>query len=215
MAYLPGPYHQAHLYLQWSGNLPGGETWSCGLRFLGGVGANPTDAPGMLVGAAAAVVSYHQSALLNLSQKALLSSVKLNHIDVTGHYSGEGTNEAIYANLPGGGPTTQPYPNQVALAVSLTTGFSRGPAHRGRFYLPLPGYNMDANGLVAAANADACSDATDTFINALNSVNPAWDVAVFSRKLGAATAKVVTGNEVGRVYDTQRRRRRSMVEDYQ
>lgn len=219
MPYTAGPYDSAHLYLQWGGKLPGGEQWSCGLRLRKKTAgaAVAADAAGLLVGAAAAVVAYHQSANINISANAKLSSVKLNTIGTDGHYMDSSTNEAIYSDLPGAGSATPVYPNQVALAVSLLTGFSRGPAHRGRFYLPIPSLGLDINGTIAAANADAVSDATDTFISSLNSLgSPAdYEVAVFSRKLGAAGNRKVTGNEVGRVFDTQRRRRRSLVENYQ
>jgi hypothetical protein len=161
------------------------------------------------------VTGYHQNANLIISQKARLSSVKLNHIGVDGRYTETATNEVILADLPGNGPLNPVHPNQIALAISLTTGYSRGPAHRGRFYLPLPSYSLTPEGSIAPANAELAAQETQTFIDGLNAVNEGWQVAVFSRKLGAPAIRPVTGVEVGRVYDTQRRRRRSLIEDYQ
>lgn len=213
--YQVGPFDSAHIYLQWGGKLPGNEQWSNGLRFAGPSATADADAAAMLVGAAAAVVAYHQRAGTGTSPRAKLSFVKCNGIDVDGHYISLGTNQALYADLAGGGLDANTPANQVANVVSLTTGFSRGPAHRGRIYLPLPTYALDTAGVYSAANADQVSISTDTFIAALNAVNAAWDVAIFSRKAGAPMHRVVTGNVVGRVYDTQRRRRRALVENYQ
>lgn len=215
MPYTPGPFPGMHLYLQWGGKLPGNEQWSCGLRMASTGAVTSLDPVGMIGAVTTAVQTYHTSILTSISSRALLQFVKLNAIGTDGRYEEESTTEQLVADVGGSGSATSSMPNQIALAVSLTTAFSRGPAHRGRFYLPMPTFGLDANGVFAAANADAVSDATDTFVASLNAVNAAWKVAVISRKLGAPMQRLVTGNQVGRVYDTQRRRRRSLVEDYQ
>lgn len=213
MPYTPGPYDSTHLYLQWGGKLPGGEQWSNGLRFAGPAASAEADANAMLVGAAAAVVAFHQRATTYISNGALLSFVKLNPIDVNGHYIGDGTVQALYADLPGGVAGII-YPNQVTLAVTMTTGFSRGPAHKGRIYLPLPNIPMQADGTITSATAGNVGTSTDTLRTALDGLNANWKLNVFSRKLGAPAHRPITGNIVGRVLDTQRRRRRSLPELY-
>lgn len=215
MPYIPGPFPGMHLYLQWGGKLPGNEQWSCGLRMASTGAVTSLDPTSMIAAATTAVQTYHTSVLTSISSRALLQFVKLNAIGTDGHYVESSTTEQIVADVGGGGSGASTMPNQIALAVSLTTAVSRGPAHRGRFYLPLPTFGLDANGVFAAANADAVSDATDTFISSLNAINASWKVAVISRKLGGPMQRLVTGNKVGRVYDTQRRRRRSLIEDYQ
>jgi len=215
MAYEAGPFDAAHWYLQWGGKLPGNEEWSCGIRMAAAEGVTPTNDPAMLTGCKNAVQTYHMAASTFIAAPAKLSFVKLNLIDTDGHYVADTTSEIVVADIAGGGPATTPYPNQVAMAVSLTTGFSRGPAHRGRFYLPLPGFVLGTDGLITAANAIGLSGTTDTFIASLNAVTANAFAAVFSRKLGAPAHRPITGNLVGRVLDTQRRRRRSLVENYQ
>lgn len=215
MAYTAGPFDSSHIYVQWGGKLPGNEQWSCGFRMYGPAATAETDAAGMLAGVAAALVTYHQAANTGISPRALLSFVKVNGIGTDGTYLADSTNQALYADLPGGGTVANTPANQIALAVSLTTGYSRGPAHRGRFYLPLPCFAIDANGVFAAANAITVSGTTDTLLGNINAVDPDWKMGIFSRKLGAAGHRAVTGNLVGRVYDTQRRRRRALVENYQ
>lgn len=216
MVYVPGDYDSAHAYVQWGGKLPGSETWSCGIRLRRKTGeATAVEVQNLLVGTAAAVAAFHTSEKTNLGSAAKLSWVKCNAIARSGHYlDGSGTVQAFYSDLPGASPVAMSFPNQVALAVTLTTGYSRGPAHKGRFYLPLFASSLGTDGLVPAANADLCSQGVDDFLTALNAVSPNYEAAVFSRKAGAAGNRKITGNLVGRALDTQRRRRRSLVEDY-
>lgn len=212
--YQVGPFDAAHLYLQWGGSLPGNEQWSCGMRLaaLGGGGGSAADGATMLSAVAGAVNSYHNGGPSAGSQ-AKLQYVKLNHVGTDGHYTLESTNEQIMADVSGGGGSS-PYPNQVCWVVSFTTGVSRGPAHRGRIYCPLPAAVVGGDGLIPAASRDALKTSTDLFLSNLNAVNANWDPAVFSRKAGAPAHRLITGVEVGRVLDTQRRRRRSLPESY-
>jgi hypothetical protein len=212
VSYTPGPFDSAHIYVQWGGKLPGGEGWSCGLRMRKKTSGAVDDGTGLLTGVSAAIATYHSSAQLNLSGLALLSFVKVNAINTAGHYQGSGTAQALFGDLPGGASNSAKYPNQVCCAISLTTGFSRGPAHRGRFYVPLPYADVQNDGRIADATANNMSVATDTLLSNLNAVNADYEVAIFSRKAGAAGNRKVTGNVVGRVLDTQRRRRRSLAE---
>lgn len=210
--YQPGPFDTSHLYLQWGGKLPGNESWSCGLRFAAVVDVNSGDPAGMLAGVTTAVQAFHTAALTTTSPDCKLSFVKLNMINATGHYALQSTFEQIVADVAGGGSATTRYPNQVALAVSLITDVSRGPAHRGRFYVPMPTAIVAADGLISTSARDGVKTAATTFLNSLNAVNANYDVAVFSRKQGAPAHRLVTGIEVGRALDTQRRRRRKLTE---
>lgn len=214
--YQVGPFDSSHIYVQWGGKLPGNESWTCGLRLRKKAGAAViTDAATLLVGISGAIATMHQKPAVNLGSGAKLSFVKVNTIGINGLYlDGGGTNEATYGDVAGGGSVAQVFPNQVTIAVSLMTGFSRGPAHAGRFYLPCFNAPLGTDGLVPATSATALRQEMDTFLAALNAVNAGFEVAIFSRKAGAPGNRRVTGTQVGRVLDTQRRRRRSMTEDY-
>lgn len=214
MSYTPGPFDSAHIYVQWGGKLPGDEQWSCGLRMRNkGTGVLANDVA-VLNGVATAIQAFHSAAGPGISQAATLTHVKANLIGTDGHYVDSTTLEKTVSDLPGGGPALPYYPNQVAMAVSLLTGFSRGPAHRGRFYLPLVSYPMLSGGVIATDKQDNIKAAATTLLTALNAVSANLEVAVFSRKLGAPGNRRVTAMAVGAVYDTQRRRRRSLVEAY-
>lgn len=216
-SYQVGPFINSHAYLQWGGKLPGNETWSCGMRLRAMNPAVLVDLPGMLTAAKTAVQAFHASSSggIQINSRALLSFVKLNAIDTEGHYIYPTTNEAIVADVPGGYvDATTIHPNQVALAVTLTTAVSRGPANKGRFYVPLPSYQIAADGMIGATYATNAETGVMTLVNAINAINASFKVAIFSRKQGAPAVNDVTGAKVGRVLDTQRRRRRKIAENY-
>lgn len=210
-------FNAPHVYVQWGGKLPGNEEWSCGFRLRKKTGVVQIgDGGTMLPGLVTALTAFHSSGVTNIGTGAKLQFVKANAISVNGHYMDpNSTNQQIVADVPGGGTTQQTFPNQIALAVTLTTGFTRGPAHKGRFYLPLPNNTIDANGLISASSATAVSGSVDTLIAAVNSVHADYEMAIFSRLPGRAANLKVTGNLIGRALDTQRRRRRKLTEDYQ
>lgn len=212
-----GPFIAPHLYLQWGGKLPGGEKWSCGLRMSTINSGSVDSAASMLTAAKNAVQAFHTSTSggVQINSRALLSFVKLNAIGTDGKYMLQTTNEAIVADVPGGYTlSTGNFPNQVALAVTLTTAVTRGPANKGRFYVPLPAYDVGTDGRIGSTYTTNAEAGVMTLINALNAINTDIKVAVYSRKAGAAAQRLVTGAKVGRVLDTQRRRRNKLVEDY-
>jgi hypothetical protein len=228
VSYTPGPFDIEHLYLQWGGKLPGGEQWSCGIRIAeqgvhvpGATYVPPeSDVDDWLNGAVKdAVAAYHTRAITAINPLAKLSFCKLNAIGTDGHYVWPLTHEHVFADLAGGGDAFNTTINQASVAVSLTTGFSRGPAHRGRFYLPMPAVQIGTDGLMVAAFANNIMASSKTFLEAIadtpgidapNSMTP----MVMSRKLGAPAHRKITGCQVGRVVDTQRKRRRSLPETY-
>lgn len=211
--YQVGPFDSRHYYVQWGGTMPGGDEWSCGLRVAPINPATAANDPLLLNGYSAAVEAWHQNGLT--SPRAKLTFTKVNLVGTDGRYVDAVTHEHVHANVAGNGVDGRTPSNQVALAVSLVTGVSRGPAHRGRFYMPLPTLTLGTDGRFVAAEVDACNDAATAFLTALNAVSSNHDVAIYSRKDGRAAHRLVTGMETGRVPDTQRRRRNKLVENYQ
>lgn len=228
MSYAVGPFDIPHLLMQWGGKLPGGETWSCSMR-LAQQAIVPVIGPGVpdegyidswLHGSMKdAVQTYHTATGSHLNPLALLSFVKLNAIKVNGDYQYDTTHEHVFADLPGGGDPMNTIVNQSSIVVSLTTGFSRGPAHRGRYYLPMPSMQNVGNGTINPAFTTGLLATTKTFLEAIADV-PGVDIVdsptptVMSRKLGAPAHRKITGCAIGAVIDTQRRRRRSLPENY-
>jgi hypothetical protein len=212
--YQVGPFDSTHIYVQWGGKLPGGELWSCGFRMWKASGSTPASATALLGQISTAITQYHGRPDTHIAPVAKLSFVKVNAMDVLGHYQGAGTTQALYADLPGGGTGGAQNANQVAQAVSLTTGFSRGPAHRGRFFNPAPDCLPDVtSGLAPASYAQALANSAKALLTDVN-LGGGEQMVIMSRKAGAPGHRAVTGVQVGRVLDTQRRRRGAIPEDY-
>jgi hypothetical protein len=122
-------------------------------------------------------------------------------------------------DAPGGGGNNQVSEPQRALAVSLLTD-RRGPTGKGRFYLPMVNHSIDGNSLLAnLAEITATQAALVDLVNNVNNLsgldqalnNPDVAVVVASSK-GYNTE--VTKVRVGRVIDTIRSRRTSVLENY-
>lgn len=97
-----------------------------------------------------------------------------------------------------------PLPSQCALVISWKTGRA-GKSYRGRTYIGSLNRGILDGGdvLVNPSSVSAVADAAGTLITAMEAANA--PVAVWSRKHVVTTQ--VTGINVGRVVDTQRRRR--------
>jgi hypothetical protein len=221
------PYDRRHVLAQWGGTLSGGEIWSNSLRLVSSETGNDAAVPvhdemvAWLEGPAKdAAAAFHNDFNTGLSSKAKLEYLKLNVVDINGHYVEQNTLEYLYNPPVLGGSGAAIHPTQVSLVVSTTTEFSRGYAHRGRFYLPMPAQVLDAaTGLVPAPTAMNVAIAAKTFIVALADQSGPdafldMRVAVMSKR-GTGATNVVTGVAVGCVMDTQRRRRNSLPENYQ
>lgn len=221
------PYDRRHIVVQWGGTLPGGEIWSNSLRMgssgLGDGAPVPThgDLETWCHGSAKdAVAAYHGSTTAQIHTAAKLAYLKMNVVGLDGRYVDPNTIEHVYSPVVSGGGATVLYPNQVTLVISLTTDVSRGYAHRGRYYMPLPVFPVvEADGMISAVAAGFAAGAAGAFIQALAN-EPGLDLGVFDQrvlvmsKANQGSTHVVTGIDVGRVLDTQRRRRADLPESY-
>lgn len=136
----------------------------------------------------------------------------------TQFYPMAGGNFSGLAGRPQGATIGFSLPYEVALALSLGTQF-RGPRHRGRIYLgPWCANIMQQTPGVAATDgyfstvADGIGKAFGNAMIAGVAANTGVRLNVLSAKYGESYP--VTGVRVGHVPDSQRRRRRSLVEGY-
>lgn len=110
-------------------------------------------------------------------------------------------------------------PTQLSLTVS-TVSANRGPARYGRFYLPGPSVAIGSDWRLSASDATAYNAAAVTFVKA---ISDACDIPNDQRSVPMINVSGISGGSfqevdhlrVGRVYDTQRKRRNALVEDYQ
>lgn len=114
-------------------------------------------------------------------------------------------------DVPGGRSTAR-HPSQVANVVSLLT-VRPGRSGKGRMYLPCPTSVLDDDYRMPTSDRDACLGRTQTFLQAVNALTEPSSMVV---SVAAADGDhyPVASIRVGRVLDTQRRRRNAIGEDF-
>lgn len=156
-----------------------------------------------------------------VSGSVFLEWAKFNEIGPDGKYAdGTTTHEAFLATpKPGIGAPGAGYVPQITSAISWQTTRQRGPASKGRIFLPMPVMTMTGAGRIDGNGANDCARAWANTINALNDVvalrfqSDAIRASVVS-DVGQGAAAHIASVRVGNVYDTQRRRRNALEELY-
>jgi len=114
------------------------------------------------------------------------------------------------------GTATTPHAPQVAYAVTLWSGLKQRRANWGRFYVPMPVPAWDyQNGRMDQAYCDNLATAAKEMINAVGGEVSTVGVDTYPciiSKVGAGEVKRIEKIGVGRVLDTQQRRRRKLTE---
>lgn len=145
--------------------------------------------------------------------------VRAAHVQIVGPVVkwAPGTN-TYFAPLSGIGAGSAPLPNQVAAVVTLLTGVrvgKHGASGRGRTYLgPLGTGIIGTDALIPATVArDVVNAWHAAMIDGMDAGTDKFKLVVLSPKTDARY--LVTSTRMGRVPDTQRRRRKSLPELYQ
>jgi len=206
---------QPHFRLAFGGSLFVVEQWVCRLNITSS-GTLMTD--GEADTALPAIVTAASTFVADngwFGTGVKLEYVKLNKINSAGHYeNSSAARTSLLDPAIGGGGGGSTLPPQVAVCATLLTAHARGKAHKGRIYLPalagaLITYGVGA-GTIGGGAAGALGDATHAFIQAINAALPSPNAVSVISSTGEANH--VTGVAIGSVYDTQRRRRRSLPE---
>lgn len=219
-------YTENHALLVWGGEgYSGQEEWSNStrLKHLGG-DAGPAmqdEIEATLDDVVAAVQAYVTRPQSGYAGNITLNWVRLNVISAaTGRYLYP--NNPIIRELET--PVTTPGASslpQAAYCVTLRSGLRRGPASKGRWYVPctLPSPIVTSTGVMSATRAQELANSAGTFLSDLANIDSgagpdAWSPWLYgSGEAGDVDAAVQTAS-VGNVYDTQRRRRESLLETY-
>jgi hypothetical protein len=163
-----------------------------------------------------------------------LTEVKVARIGLDGLYDPDDPDSASwFPTTPPAGPGTPPsgMSPQQTMAVTLLTAKPRGLASKGRLYPPMStlAVTQTTDGRIQNTVAQQLAASIKHLINDINALTLVTSVAVFSRGKGVASydsahkrveytypnagaVENVTGVGVGRVVDTQRRRRRQITE---
>nr|CRY96729.1 hypothetical protein [uncultured prokaryote] len=222
--------YRPHILLQFGGVLGANEQWSCNLRAMIGSYAAAEPAPGNAIEGLwnsfldsniedmyQDVFTWFTDSDARISNVARLDFLKANIINAQGRYmSQENTREWRPPTGPVG--TVGPGPYQDTLVVSLLTDANRGRAHRGRIYPPTGQFVVAPSGKITTELRDGVANAAQELLDNLNNqtgidVNN-FRVVVASDLGNPGPIRDVTQIAVGNVVDTQRRRRKSLVEDY-
>lgn len=202
------PYTQPHGYLTILGDAYSGtEEWQVGLRLDGTT--PPTTA--QLESIDSAVTAFLQTGNLSFPLGRRYIGLKWAPQDVNGRYpDGEDAVE-WFRPTPLSGGASGGYP-QIALVLSLRTARARGYASNGRMYFPSAATPTAGDGRITLANAEAVAAAGATLIASIALVGLGEPVVMST--VGAGRTEPITGVRVGRVMDTQRRRRNQIPEEY-
>lgn len=215
------PYSK-HWLLSFGGKAFTTEEWSCNLRFKSS-GIGPADDGSWNQIAADAiddvrddVVNFFANVPYCFSAAHTLDFVKFNAIGENGRYLDTSNTRARYpAGVVGTGAPVMP--PQIALVLSLRTDAERGRAHAGRIFLPASKFTVGADGRISQAQVDATMLWTRTFISNLNNwpgLDLPWEPEVHIVSGINGDYRPVTKMRIGRVLDTQRRRREDLLEEY-
>lgn len=208
-----------------SGTYAGGaEEWSTGFWF----GAANEDAAlptqELADGIAAAWKTFFISPSSYISSRWTTTTVKIASVGTDGKSD---ANDTVYSNnqLPATGVAATHYPPQITLAATMVGPANRGLASNGRMYIPGVSAAVDGTGHIAGIDSQNIATNFGNFIKAVNAL-PENNVVVLAShgsldeegqpKIGgkAPITKAVTVVKVGNVYDTQRRRRNGLNEQY-
>lgn len=220
-----------HYLVSFGGSLGLEETWSCGLRMtdsqLQGVDGNTLQEAALdhVAEIDAKVRAFIVAIQGRMNGHATHHFTKFNAIDPNGHYYGTTTGEVIHApafDVPHGSSG----PFQISTVISLATGVQRGLAVAGRFFLPTWAANVDVTGAAVDSHVTEIGEAARDFVvdlNDWNGIDLPWSpvVCVVSQGkrqpgggYGTGMFRPVTEIGVGRIQDTQRRRRANLKERY-
>lgn len=215
-----------HYLLQWGGTLFSSEIWSNSLRLVQNAGSiiSPTALQTFLTEFEGELRTFQASGIFSLATNATYA--KINPIGPNGRYLSDTQSNSRFFTTAARGTGASCTPPQIAVAASLVTASERGLASKGRIYLAgmsATSFATDAtDGTITAANATTIRDAVTTFLNNINN-NPGLDaefggldvhVVSEGNAFTNGIARKVTGVRVGRVWDTQRRRRNNLPEGY-
>lgn len=202
------PYPRQHTYVTWFGDaFSQAEEWQVGLRLDQPYEPPSTDTLNALDAAFATLVGANVS--FPAGRRYL--GLKVAPQDVNGRYpDGVDATEFLRA-VPLSGAASVGYP-QIALVLSLRTARSRGYASNGRMYIPSSLSPDAGTGLITASAASNAALAGAAFIGEVNDAGAG--VASVMSTVGTGRIEPITGVRVGRVMDTQRRRRNGLPETY-
>jgi hypothetical protein len=224
-----------HQYLTVHGNFfTGVETWQFGMRITDGGVSNLATVNALQ----ATVQNWWQGNVpfvpgeqIQSPNTTFLTELKCARIKTDGTYTPDAAASYFYLpGVPGRAALVTTLTPQNAMCVTLTTDLPRGLGSKGRIYLPgLGETNPEADGRMSVAHAQVVAKSIRRLILEINANALVGNVVIMSKGKGErvdnpakhrwdytypnpGVTNNVTGVRCGRVSDTQRRRRRNLLE---
>lgn len=159
--------------------------------------------------------TFFTAAGSSISNKYRTISIKANLVGTDGKQITNPTQEYFYPAPIVGANAAAPLPPQITLVASLRNNLPRGLATHGRMYLPGINAGVDADARIAAGTRTTIATAFQSFLNSVNllATSSGNFVHIASFK-GTGTDRPVTKLLMGDLYDTQRRRKNALTEQY-
>lgn len=188
------------------------EIWSCTMNFGALDGSFRFNTQADADALATAWATFHSSPDSKIGSTAHFTTLKLSATDATNKVLGIVYTSEQATPVPGGTGMASGTPFQLSYAVSMRSGL-RGPANRGRIYLPQPQFNVGVTtGTIADDTAIvACLTAFKTMVASIR-LRLTEPLIIASRRGGNVQVQSLYG---GRIVDTIRSRRNALSEDYQ
>lgn len=185
------------------------EIWACTISISAPAF---TTAPEQQLGAAtSAIQTWFTGSSCPSSATVQLEYVKYNGIASNGLQQTDPTNQTLFTTpVRGGGGAGTQNAMQTSCRISMDNG-TRSRRARGGFYMPRPAATIAPDGRFAVANQTLWADGAKGLVDSLNA---ALDGVVVIASNADAANRTVTRVRVGRVPDTQRRRRNALLEEY-
>lgn len=220
------PYPYSHILVRFLGTFGDtaatvAESWSCGLRVnVARTSVTESEKVAFATALKTPATTFHGDGYVSAGPMAFLQAIAVAFIGTDGLYVGGASQPTTVVPLtpPKQGAAGNQHSWDVARAYTLGTTLTRGRASKGRFYWPVSD-SVDVDGRYTVTKATNAATAAKAFLDAINAAaKSTWAGAqglVVLSDLGAGVSGPVDRVMVGRAPDTQRRRTKSLVEDYQ
>jgi hypothetical protein len=203
----------------------GAEEWSTGFNYgyVTGDADMPTQAFADKVRDEWAIFFKHHDAYI--SNRWFTTLVKVSSVGMDGKSNAADTVFSEFLTSCQG-TTGDSFPPQIALVASLLGTDPRGVASKGRMYLPGVAAGLDATGHIPDTQRNEIHAKFAAFLHAVTIFDGTPNVPLLASpgslnkdgtpKIGGSSPKMseVVRTKLGNVYDTQRRRRNGLVEQY-
>lgn len=164
--------------------------------------------------------AFFETAVVQVSNKYKTTGVKLSLINTNGTTDVAATIIRNYVVQPVGPDGNIKYPPQISYVATLQSALTTGPGSKGRMFLPGICCAIEDNGRMNSGNTGNKALHFKNFLDAINADGAIPDNVILASQ-GRTVAPVVsplntivTRIRCGDVYDTQRRRRNGMRENY-